>query len=144
MNKKLKLLCLLLVPAILFLTACVSIGHPHGRYKPLSFNHGSADDFTGPDGESAVEFIAGVFSVPVPEAPEDEPSDWVILDIDNKGVTGATVFGTAIEGHATFENDVLTLNLENGVEVRFSYLRTTAMLEYAEGGSSITFGVNNN
>ncbi|MBQ7061639.1 MAG: hypothetical protein IJM85_07640 [Clostridia bacterium] len=144
MNKKLKLLCLLLVPAILFLSACVSIGHPHGRYKPLSFNHGGVGDPGGLSYEGAAELIAGVFSVPVPDELEGEPPDWLILDIDNKGMTGATVFGTAIEGHATFENDVLTLYLENGVEVRFSYLRTTAMLEYAEGGSSITFGINNN
>ena len=139
MNKKLKLLCLLLVPAILFSIACAAVGSPHGRYRALSFNHGSADGFAGPDGESAVEFIADVFSVPVPEAPEGEPSDWVILDIDNRGVTGATVFGTAIEGHATFENNVLMLYLENGAEVRFRYLRPTAMLEYEEGSSSITF-----
>lgn len=139
MNKKLKLLCLLLVPAILFLTACAAVGSPHGRYRILSFNHGSADNFSGPDGESAVEFIAGVFSVPVPEAPEDDPSGWVILDIDNEGVTGATVFGTAIEGHATFENDVLMLYLENGAQIRFSYLRPTAMLEYEESSSTLTF-----
>ena len=139
MNKKLKLLCLLLVPAILFSVACAAIGSPHGRYRPLSFNHGPADGFAGPDDKSAVEFIADIFSVPVPEEAEGEPSDWVILDIDNKGVTRATVFGTAIEGHATFENNVLMLYLENGTEIRFYYLRPTAMLEYEDGGSTITF-----
>ena len=121
------------------LAACVAAVPPKGAFRPLVFDHGSAEDFTGPNGETAAEYLAAAFGLEAPESPDPDCSAWARLDLADGGVTTAEVFGTLLTGTRTFEDDTVRITFDNGTKLELRYLRSTYMLEYGGDAGSITF-----
>lgn len=125
----------------LSILGCVAIKPPDGRFALLVINHASPEQYTGPNGESALETVEAAFGVECPADFEGDSRHWVVLKLEKNGDTSVSVFGVEKKGTRVFdgEKDIVTITFEDGETLELDYIRSTYMLEYASEAAGLIF-----